>query len=157
MIISPKRIVQEGIVKDIDNPTEQIQQNWIDLTLRTIEYMNTTDPLILTKGERKNQSRIVIVPDPEGMILLTPWIYDVTFNEYVIIPNGMCAQIVQRSTLNRMWNFITAGLYDAWFENRVGAILHVNQEMTIEIWVRLAQIVFFEAEEGDLYNGIYKV
>jgi hypothetical protein len=34
--------------------------------------MNTTDPLILTKGERKNQSRIVIEPDPEGMILLTP-------------------------------------------------------------------------------------
>lgn len=40
MIISPKRIVQEGIVTDIENPTEQIQQNGIDLTLRTLEIID---------------------------------------------------------------------------------------------------------------------
>lgn len=156
MIISPKRIVQEGIVTDIENLTEQIQQNGIDLTLRTIEYILSEDAK-LTKTERYLPQREPMIPSDEGIIFLTPWIYDITFNEYVKIPNGMCAQIVQRSTLNRTWNFITAGVYDAGFENRIGAILHVEQDIWIQIWARLAQIVFFQAEEGDLYNWIYKV
>lgn len=155
MIISPKRIVQEEIVLDIDNPVEQIQQNWIDLTLRYVCSLNWEQP-ILHRKERKIQERTVVIPEDDGTIHLEEWVYDIEFNEYVKIPNGMCAQIVQRSTLNRTWNFITAGVYDAGFENRIGAILHITRPIELQIWARLAQIVFFEAEEGDLYNGIYK-
>lgn len=100
MIISPKRIVQEGIVADIENPTEQIQQNGIDLTLRFLETLNW-DPVHLYKNGRKIQERELYIPDENGMIYLLEGTYDITFNEYVKIPNGMCAQIVQRSTLNR--------------------------------------------------------
>ena len=157
MIISPKRIVQEGIVTDIENPTEQIQQNGIDLTLRTLEIIDHHEIYLWKDWWRKIQSRKTYEPDEDGKIFLLEGVYDITFNEYVKIPNGMCAQIVQRSTLNRTWNFITAGVYDAGFENRVGAILHVTRPIELQIWARLAQIVFFQAEEGDLYNWIYKV
>lgn len=75
--------------------------------------------------------------------------------EEIEVPNGMCAQILTRSTVNRGGNFITSGLYDAGYKGVLGCILHINVPLTIEIGVRLAQIIFSEAEEGDLYSGIY--
>ena len=67
----------------------------------------------------------------------------------------MCANIYTRSTLNRGWNFITAGLYDAWYKWPLGAMLHVNIPIVLEKGVRLAQIVFSKAKKWEMYDWIY--
>ena len=111
-VINPNRIVQEGILRNVD--PKSIQQNGIDLRLNTIEKLQEDGINILTDLERKHCERWDIPRDK--VFTLSPGIYDITFMEEIEIPNGMCAQILTRSTVNRGGNFITAGLYDAGYK-----------------------------------------
>lgn len=154
MIISPKTIVGEQIVSQLLSIENQVQQNGIDLTIANIQKMAGICQLY--RDSRKTPELEDVDFDENECVLLYPGTYDVTFNEYVAIPNEMCAQIIQRSTLNRTGNFITSGLYDAGFENHIGCVLHVTNPISLQRGARLAQIVFSVAEEGELYNGIYK-
>lgn len=111
MIISPKTIVSEQIVSQLLSIENQVQQNGIDLTINNIQRMAGICQLY--RDSRKIPELENIEFDANECALLYPGTYDVTFNEYVAIPNGMCAHLIQRSTLNRTGNFITSGLYDA--------------------------------------------
>lgn len=156
MIISPYKIFNENIISNISNREEQIQQNGIDLTIKSISKLNNfTWYNILTKNERKHIDRFDMKFNKENTILLQIGIYDILFNEEINIPNEMCATIYTRSTLNRGWNFITAWLYDAWYKGMLGWILHINIPLLLEKDSRIAQIVFNKAEKGGLYEGIY--
>lgn len=156
MIINPKLIYNKYIVSNILDAEQQIQQNWIDLTLKSISILNWKHEWNeLTLQSRTHCDRAIIDFDLSNRICLQPWVYDVEFNEFVNIPNWMCANIITRSTVNRGWNFITSWLYDAGFNNYIWAILHVNIPLTIEKNVRLAQIIFSEAQEWEIYNWIY--
>jgi len=153
MIINPKKIINEWILTNIENSKEQIQQNWVDITLKYIDIIHWFSN-ILIKKERKHADRSAL-DFSKNEIYLKPWIYDILFNEEINIPNWMCANIYTRSTLNRSWNFITSGLYDAGYKWVLWAILHINIPITLEKGVRLAQIVFSKAEKWDLYDWIY--
>jgi len=155
MIISPKRIISEWVISNVKNMEEQIQQNWIDLTLKSIEMLDTRYRNELTLKDRKHCKRDTIEFDIENWAMLQFWIYDIIFNEEVKISNWMCANIETRSTVNRWGNFITAWLYDAWYKGILWAILHVNVPIYLEEGVRLAQIVFSEAETWKIYNWVY--
>lgn len=154
MIKNPKRIVAQWIVSQLKNPEKQIQQNWIDLTVKSVKHL-------LSRWHMSEERRWT--PDLwyDNLVWkkLAPGVYSVEFNEYVKIPNGLCAQIHQRSSINRCWVLIQAGLYDAWFENTIWAVMYVINEYWFEVEkdTRLAQIVFNEAEEGDLYDWVYHV
>lgn len=155
MIISPKKIVWEKILANIQDEVDQVQQNWIDLTLNTIEKLWTRANGLL-KNSRVHTTREDVDYLPEdNTVKLDVGIYDITFNEEINIPNWMCAMIFTRSTVNRWGNFITSGLYDAGYHGVLGAILHVNVPIILEKWVKLAQIVFSSAEEGSLYEWVY--
>lgn len=153
MIISPKKIIWEGILQ-IENE-DQIQQNGIDLTLWSISRI-LPGRNFLTKAIRSHTERGELIFDSNDMIVLTPGKYDVLFAEKINLPNWICSFVVPRSTLNRGWNFTTSGWYDAGFSGPMGWVLHITEwELVLEKWVRLAQMVFMTAEEGELYNGIY--
>ena len=115
-VINPKRIVQEGILQNVG--PESIQQNGIDLRLKTIEKLDQDTSNLLTLEERKHCDRWFLLNSDEEdhKYTLSPGIYDITFMEQIEIPNKMCAQILTRSTVNRGGNFITAGLYDAGYK-----------------------------------------
>lgn len=156
MIIAPKKVTQEWFIKNILNPEEQIQQNGIDLTLGSIskiDWINT-----LTKDIRSHADRIPLwdlAKDWDIILTLAPGQYEILYNETFDIPNWYAAFIYSRSTLIRGWNFLASGLYDAGFKWIGGWVLHITQPTTIQLWVRVGQVVFWNAEEGDLYTGIY--
>lgn len=162
MIINPSSIIEKSIITNVFNVEEQVQQNGIDITLKTISKLDESDTNTLLLDQRYHCARELVDIDGtindvefDNAIILAPGIYDVEFNEQINIPNGMMAQIFTRSTVNRGGNFITAGLYDAGYKGVLGAILHINIPLAIEKNVRLAQIVFSEAQAGKVYEGIY--
>ena len=154
MIVNPKKIIKEWIVTELPDVEKQVQQNGIDLTLASVREI--IDKGILELDKRQLPSLWAPLGNLKG---LESWIYSISFNEYVKIPNGMCAEIIQRSSLNRMWVQVVAWVYDAWFENTIWAVMYVHNPLGIdlELGVRLAQIVFHQAEEWDLYDGVYKI
>lgn len=113
-VINPKRIVQEGILQNVG--PESVQQNGIDLRLNTVEKLQEEERNVLTNADRSHCKRWNVLCDEDTKFTLYPGIYDITFMEEIEIPNGMCAQILTRSTVNRGGNFITAGLYDAGYK-----------------------------------------
>ena len=153
MIKNPREIVSQWILT-IENQ-DQIQQNGIDLTLWEISIIRPWEN-ILTKNERKHTERVPVEFDDEWGVILWKGEYDILFAEKINLPNWICSYVVQRSTLNRGWNFTTSGWYDAGFSGPMGWVLHITQgSLKIQKWVRIAQMVFLSAEQWDLYEWVY--
>jgi len=154
-VVNPKYIIENKIL-EVEDVQEQLQQNWIDLTINRIWKINTWWLNILTKTSREHCTRDELIFSWD-LIQLKPWRYDILFWEKISLPNWISSFVVSRSTLNRWWNFITSWWYDAWFSWPMWWILHVTQsDLLIEKWVRIAQMIFFKSEKWDLYNWIYQ-
>ena len=156
MIINPLKIIKAWILTEMFNQEEQVQQNGIDLTAKTIKRVISHWTMTTKDRDIAIRAKDSLILD-EKDVLLPAWVYEVEFNEQIKIPNGMCAQIIQRSSVNRNGVIIQAGLYDAWFSNYVWAMIYVLNPLWFRVWMnaRLAQIIFYEAEEWKLYDGIY--
>lgn len=162
MIKNPNRIVNQGILSGLLNPKDQIQQNWIDLTIKSIAALGPNleqeDEWVgnsLGHAERSHIDRVILEPDQDGWIYLDRGQYEIIYNETFKLPNGLGMDIRTRSTVNRGGNFITSWFYDAGFAGLGGGMLHVFQPLRIQLNVRIAQAIFFEAEEWSLYDGVY--
>lgn len=152
MIINPKEIVEKGIIKNLEEGNFEIQQNGIDLTIDSVEGVNGG---ILGIQDRMINEYVEIETNKEGYWDLFPGVYSIMFQQEIEVPKDMCAEIIQRSTLNRMGAFILAGLYDSGFKNQIGAILRVQCQIKIQKGARVAQIIFQDANPASLYQGIY--
>ena len=159
MIIKPEVIIEKKVLVNILNVFEQAQQNGIDVCVWSISKIDPNGLNVLTSNERTHADRVDVpfyqIDGMKNCSLLRPWEYDILFDEKINIPSWMCANIYTRSTINRGWNFITAGLYDAWYKWILWAILHINVPIILEKGVRVAQIVFSEAQEWKLYDWVY--
>jgi len=153
MIISPLKIAWEGILSNILNDQEQIQQNGIDLTLASIAQLDncSENELLCNKRSHCVRTPMNII----GPTLLQPGVYEVLYNEEFNIPNWMCAYIYTRSTLVRGGSYLASGLYDAGFKGKWWGVLHISIPTWIEKDIRIGQVVFFQSEEGKMYDGIY--
>lgn len=154
MIINPKKIVEDGIIQNVDDGKFEVQQNGIDLTIKSLAQIEG--------GQLKRDGKTIkdyheIEPDEDDLFWLMPGkAYSVEFEQKIEVPENMCAQIIQRSTLNRMGGFIIAGLYDSGFKNQIGAVLRTNAFISIEKGSRVAQIIFEDADAASQYNGQYQ-
>lgn len=153
MIKNPKEIVEKKIVENLEGGNLEVQQNGIDLTIESIEEVQGG---ILGRDERAIKGYQDIPISKDEWWDLVPGVYSIMFQQKVEVPENMCAQIVQRSTLNRMGGFILSGVYDSGFKNQIGAILRVNSFIKIQKGARVAQIVFQEADPASLYEGVYQ-
>lgn len=156
MIFNPKEIANKGLVIDMPDTLDgfEVQQNGIDLTLASIKVIKGG---LLGRAERKIEEYEDVEIDEEGYVKLDPKeAYSVEFEQDITVPMNACAMIVQRSTLNRIGGFITSGLYDSGFENRVGAVLRTTAPIKIQIGARIAQVIFMEADAASSYEGVYK-
>lgn len=153
MIKNPKEIVEKNIVENLEGGNFEIQQNGIDLTIESIEEVQGG---LLGKNERKINDYERVPMTKDEWWDLVPGVYSIMFQQKVEVPDNMCAQIVQRSTLNRMGGFILSGVYDSGFKNQIGAILRVSSFIKLQKGSRVAQIVFQEADPASLYNGVYQ-
>lgn len=169
MFISPKEAYENGWITNLIDPEKQIGSDGIDLTIRTISQVNTEEPSILTSNKIYTHHRnleyveaTVVGPNnyglPEGLIgfELIKGTYDIEFNEYIKLPQGVAALLLLRSTFVRAGHSMFSGLYDQGFENFAGAVIHVEGPTFIESDMRTAQIVFVRSTgSGQLYAGGY--
>lgn len=167
MIVNPRDIYNRKILTGLLNPDLQIQQNWIDITVKKIFELK--NPTIILNGELKEiicrvsesdrilPDRFEILPDSDGFYRLKSGkTYDIEFNEKVKIPINMNWTLVQRSSVNRCWSFFSCWVYDSWYEGKIWAILRPGLDIEIEINTRLAQFVFTFADGAELYDWRYK-
>lgn len=168
MFISPQRAFDEGWITGLINPEKQIGSDGIDLTLKRVSQLDLTSPSILTESKAYTQHRPLkdvvascsdgweIVPDGMTLYELTSGIYDIEFNEFVSIPEGVAALLLLRSSFVRAGHRMFSGLYDQGFKNYAGSVLHIQGNTIVEQNMRVAQIVFLPSEgSGKLYAGGY--
>lgn len=85
---------------------------------------------------------------------LEPGTYSLTFDQGCKLPSNMTAFIRHRSSMLRCGAIITSGVYDPGFEvDEMGGVMIVTQSMIVEKGARVAQIIMFENNEAELYNG----
>lgn len=151
MIVNPRQII---LSKAVYPTTEkQCQPNSIDLTVASIHLMEGTGKVLV---EQVNLPQLIEIFPTLDIWSLTSGVYSVVFQEWVKVPKNMCANIICRSSLNRCGSFITAGLYDSGFDNRIGAILRVAYPIQIERGARIATIYFMKASAVRQYEGQYQ-
>lgn len=85
-------------------------------------------------------------------------VYSLEFDQDIKLDNKHCGIIVGRSTTNRVGALIRSGWFDCGFESTIGATMYALGDNIIEIeeHSRLAQLILFECEESEEYNGSYK-
>lgn len=169
MFISPKEAYENGWITNLIDPEKQIGSDGIDLTVKTINWVNTEEPSILTSNKIYTHHRSLEYIEPisigengyglpEDMVgfELVKGVYDIEFNEFIKLPQGVAALLLLRSTFVRAGHSMFSGLYDQGFENFAGAVVHVEGPTFVERDMRTAQIVFIQsAGSGQLYAGGY--
>lgn len=176
MIINPQNIIEQNVLK-ADSISYKVQPNAIDFSLDqlfyiepTITYLSNDKPSVVHKTHVEVQltdafdvrlHNNIKEADLErnqkmGWLLQPNAIYDGVSSVYVKVPEGMCALLIGRSTLNRNAVLLTSGLYDSGFEGNIGFTLHNRSGSTfIEKGTMVGQIMFIKADSAHLYSGSY--
>jgi len=82
--------------------------------------------------------------------------YIIVYGEKISIPED-CIGIVQpRSTLMRMGSTVDTAVWDSGYEGRGEGRLVVDNKIRLEEGVRIAQIIFAEADSFGSYDGQYQ-
>ena len=86
-------------------------------------------------------------------------VYSLEFDQSINLDNKHSGIIIGRSTINRCGCLIRSSWFDTGFScDTSGATLYVLGDNIVEIeeHSRLAQLIVFETEESEEYNGSYK-
>ena len=98
-----------------------------------------------------------INPDGKFIYRLHPGTYSLTFEQGIELPNNKTAFIRHRSSVLRCGGIITSGVYDPGFQvDEMGAVLLATESMIIEKGARVAQVIIFENNPAELYDGQYQ-
>lgn len=125
-----------------------------DLTLK--EVKRVMGGTVLSERTVVADYKEVPLEDKAGRFLfvLEPGTYSLTFEQGVKLPTNKTAVIRHRSSILRCGGIITSGVYDPGFEvDEMGAVLIVTRMLTIEKGARVAQIIIFDNNEADAYDG----
>jgi len=154
MVINPKTAVENKWVYPVES--SQIQPNGVDLRLNRVFQVGSGVLEVRKSGIQKHSfENIELIPQEDFFFLKRGHVYLFEMIESVYIPEGVCAMIFSRSTFNRNGIIIRSCLFDSGFKNVVGASVYPMTNLRIERGSRVAQIVFFKAENYGLYNGQY--
>ncbi|MCK9369711.1 hypothetical protein M0R04_07365 [Candidatus Dojkabacteria bacterium] len=166
MLISPKTAIDNGWVTWNDKVTDikkYIQPNALDFDCGILMHMpNPEDRYAFLSEDSKSMAAWrKLEPqtnDTYGLVwcLEPDNCYDFTSNFYVNLPEGVAAELVIRSTLNRNGTFLTSGLYDSGFVGNIAGMLH-NRGCKILLApnTRIGQIKFVQSDSVGLYTGGY--
>jgi deoxycytidine triphosphate deaminase len=96
-------------------------------------------------------------PTGKLMFHLTPDTYSITFEQGIKLDLNHTAFIRHRSSILRNGGIITSGVYDPNFEvEEMGAVLITTKPLSIEVGARVAQIIIFENNLSEAYNGQFQ-
>ena len=145
----------EGLV----NIEQQLQQNGIDLTLRSIARPVTPGYMGAVANDRVISQVTPLVFDENNCVDLIPGPYIITFNEIVHLPRNIMALGRPRSSLLRCGVTIGTAVWDAGYEGRSQALLvvHNDQGFRLQQDARVTQLVFLRlTSDAEAYHGKYQ-
>ena len=126
-----------------------------DLTLKEVKQI-VGGTVLCERTEVDHYHSIETVEDIYGrdVFSLQPGTYSLTFEQGVILPSGKTAFIRHRSSILRCGAIITSGVYDpSFYVDEMGAVLIVTRPITIQKGARVAQIIVFDNNDAEAYNG----
>ena len=129
-----------------------------DLTLKEVKQINGG---IVMADKTIVDDYTIVVPSQNvnGKLIykLEPGTYSITFEQGCNLDNKHTAFIRHRSSILRCGGIITSGIYDPGFEvDEMGGVLIATKPIIIEKGARVAQIIMFENNSADLYNGQFQ-
>lgn len=125
-----------------------------DLTLKSIKRVHGGSVLADKTQVIPYTDEIVTVQNGKQVYELAPDTYSITFEQGVKLPNDKTAFIRHRSSVLRCGATITSGVYDPGFEvEEMGAVMITTQPITIEVGARVAQVIIFDNNDAELYDG----
>jgi len=150
-----RRLIEEGMIEGYVDLHAQLQPSGFDLTVREVSAF-------LTRGFLGFRDRDLPQTRPifwgEGPIRLSQGCYLVTYNEYVRIPNDICAVARPRSSLLRMGGSLLSAVWDPGYQGRSRSLLVVFNEHGLDIArnARICQLVFLRlSRPTSPYRGVY--
>lgn len=162
MIINPKTAIEQGWITGIRDVEKQVQPNAIDYTLDHIFTINHHNIAVISEDKSLTQmrggDRLEIsnhTSDGKSWWTLSAHeVYDGLSDIAVNLPEGVACTLIVRSTFNRNGLYITSGLYDSGYKGPIGFALHNRSGLTsVEVGVRVGQIIFHASEDNGLYAG----
>ena len=155
MIISPDKIIENGIITGIRDDWKQ--PNAIDFSVDEIYAMvdDPEQPFVLQKDGKQHRARTKLEPI-DGYWHLDRGAYDFMSKVYVEMRYNTAGWMLTRSTLNRNGIIVHSGLYDTGYKGHIcGTIYNMAGPTKIEVGARIAQMVFVDAKNSGLYSGGY--
>jgi deoxycytidine triphosphate deaminase len=159
-MLNAEQISQENLLV-LDHAKGKSAQVGYDITLQTVRKISGA-----TKPGRilKHTTVLCEYSEPLDTIrddgnyegwLLSPGVYDVTFNEGCRIPSNRTGFIKQRSSLYRNGAIINSPVFDPGFQTQnMGTLMYVFEPIFIEKDARIAQMYFHESTSTtELYDG----
>lgn len=164
MLNSRELIHRKIVTGPIDD--DMIAQVGVDLRVIRIEQI-FGGGVIPQQGKTHLGKKEVVKPQSGKEIelenavwVLTPGVYDVTFDQGCDIPSDIALLIRQRSSLLRNGTILHSSVFDPGFKtDNIGTVIVVNSPIVIEYKARIAQIygyVCSEVSSDDLYDGQYQ-
>lgn len=131
------------------------QQVGYDLTLKEIKQING-GIVMADKTIVDEYTEIMPTKNANGKLIykLEPGTYSITFEQGVKLPTNRTAFVRHRSSVLRCGGIITSGVYDPGFAvDEMGGVLIATKSIIIEKGARVAQIIMFENQESEAYDG----
>lgn len=150
-------IEQKNLISKYVDIEKQLTPNGFDLTLKTVEIINTIGR-IDWNNKKRDISRGSIQKPRHGEWKLFQGSYRITFSEYFRFPLDLIGKVRPRGSLVRCGTTIDAGIADAGWHGYFVAILVVHHTILIEQKARIAQMTFETLDKPTKkgYSGIYQ-
>lgn len=164
MIINPNTAIEMGWLKfpswmSEEQKQKSIQPNAIDLTADNLFNMTGVALLSETSKVMRNYSEVDLTTMSSQQVwLLKPqYVYDVMSDFYVEVPEGVAAELVIRSTLNRCGIAINSGIWDSGFKGHIGMAMFNRSDYPFYLapHTRVCQIKFTQSDSAGVYAGGY--
>ncbi|MCD6358922.1 MAG: deoxyuridine 5'-triphosphate nucleotidohydrolase [Dehalococcoidia bacterium] len=151
--------ISPPLIEELIDEEQQLQQNGIDLTVKTVAMMSSQGRMGTDKSERIISQTAPLAFDGLGYLELITGFYLITFNEIVHLPRDIMALAKPRSSLLRCGVSIENAVWDAGYEGRSQALLviHNHYGYRLKKNARVLQMVFFRLTgETTAYDGIFQ-
>lgn len=153
MIKNPKRL-EEYIVQSKGRKI-LFQPNSIDLRIDEV-YVIGEGLRLSANGDRELPDYARVEADRGWFKLRSDQLYQIEFEEKVDMPLGVCGITLLRSTMFKSGASGESGLFDSGYRGGTGMTIATRKDVQIERGAPIAQMLFFESEEGSLYSGYYQ-
>lgn len=143
------------LVKDMIDPSVQIQQCGVDLTVAKVFALEGEGALDFSNEKRKLPEYVEVHAEGDFW-QLSPGTYHIAFNETIVLPKNIAGLLLPRSSALVCGIVQHSALWDPGYEGRSFFHVEVSKQVRIYKNARLGQMIFFRLEgEAAGYSGVY--